>query len=137
MASFHTVRLALFDGRSTAFKKFNANTGYKAQGTRPNKVSMPSLSFFGIFPPLLLFLLRAFLTTFFLFENCKNHDRAKDFWMKELDTTFNYYKQETLDHFRGVLGVSEDFYICSSLINCSYDYHKNCVLSLVKHRLEI
>ena len=50
MASFHTVRLALFDGRSTAFKKFNANSGYKAQGTRPNKVSMPSLSFFGIFP---------------------------------------------------------------------------------------
>ena len=42
----------------------------------------------------------------FLVANFKNHDRAKDFWMKELDTTFYYYKQETLDHFRGVLGVS-------------------------------
>ena len=46
MASFHTVRLACFDGKSQAFKKFNANTGYKAQGTHPNKVSIPSLSFY-------------------------------------------------------------------------------------------
>ena len=36
MASFHTVRLACFDGKCAAFNKFNANTGYKPQGTRPN-----------------------------------------------------------------------------------------------------
>ena len=40
MASFHTVRLACFDGKSVAFTIFNIGTGYKAQGSRPDKVTL-------------------------------------------------------------------------------------------------
>ena len=36
---FHAVRLACFDGKSTAFSKFNQGTGYSATTTRPNKVN--------------------------------------------------------------------------------------------------
>jgi len=39
MASFHAVRLACFDGKSTAFSKFNQGTGYRATTTQPNKVN--------------------------------------------------------------------------------------------------
>ena len=44
MASFHTVRLACFDGKSVAFNKFNVGSGYKAQGSRPDKVALHIVS---------------------------------------------------------------------------------------------
>ena len=43
MASFNALCLACFDGKCSAFNKFNAGTGYKAQGMCPNKVNFCAL----------------------------------------------------------------------------------------------
>ena len=61
MASFHTVRLASFDGKCAAFKKFNQNTGYTPQGTRPNNSTLPSISY----PSFILFNVGVFPWVFF------------------------------------------------------------------------
>ena len=101
MASFHDFRLACFDGKSTAFAKFNQGTGYRATTTRPNKVSdFPPDHFSTAF---CCYLRTLYLVPGMLFQ--KHHDRAKDFWMNQLDTCFSFYKLDLLDYFRGVLGV--------------------------------
>jgi hypothetical protein len=100
MASFHAVRLACFDGKSTAFSKFNQGTGYRATTTRPNKVhDFSAYHFYTAFqqPD------KSVPSSCFAFS--KHHDRAKDFWMNQLDTCFSFYKQDLLEYFRGVLGV--------------------------------
>ena len=124
MASFNTVRLACFDGKSAAFKKYNANSGYKPVGTRPNKVSIPSIVFVFHFGFFICFACLCHV----ILPNFKNHDRAKDFWMHQLDTCFSYYKLDTLDHFRSFLGVR------AFKLTCYTDIPKNCLLALVQRR---
>ena len=110
MALFHTVKLSCFDGKNTAFNKFNLGTGYKAHGTHPNKVTfsfhfvLQHLFFFHIgllscvFNTLLVFML-------LFYAVLKQHDHAKDFWLHQLATHFSFYKLDLLDYFRDLLGL--------------------------------
>ena len=69
-------------------------TGYRATTTRPNKVhDFSAYHFYTAFrqPD------KSVPSSCFAFS--KHHDRAKDFWMNQLDTCFSFYKQDLLEYF--------------------------------------
>ena len=115
MASFHTVRLACYEGNTTQFNKYNIGSGYKGQGSRPDKVTLHFCFFFINLYIFHSFCFKvAFLCPFFLMLVSQHHDHAKTFWLNQLDTIYSYYKLDLLDYFRQFLGVC-DFFLCSLL----------------------